>query len=1071
FSKIDENYVVLLDIGRYVMPVVSGTVFDANGDSTLTLVEPWLGAALNHKKLLVIPVFAKIYESVAAMTALNEVTRGILLKLENVLSATTPTLEIAVGSTATIQTVPYGFVLAQVTALIDQLNSLVGSVLAPSKAIFFALAEQRKRESAGSGFAEWGNHVHEKKSAYYDHINEGLYVRSPQFLDGDYTNSLLFGRQGSLGEGVSLTESPLVNVNGYEISVSDVLNLSSNNFIKLPSAPDGLDKSDGTRYIDLAAAIIDGGTSLSHSVLSRQDFVFLEVWHEKISEKDIVVPLGNVQYGGTSLYGIGMNPLSTYGVPQGYSAFGHWDTNTEGRGRQWSTIDAASKTLFIQDHQNNIYSDNGELIQVRYRIRVVKGLGDDWDIDFNKNLYQDEGNLQYVHAQGKLSTISKEIGDRTSGNSGVFAVYNNGFNNTGIGAWAAVNQSYNSTDASLAQDGLCFAVPIALVQRRNQGAYHPSYNPDGCSTYWKGFNEGNGKWYESSINTTNTSDCFDYRLISDPDLVGHPVFHLGAPWGRIYSVVSNGQPSRPDNKAYDAIYASDVQDLRMSAKRLPLSEIREKAKRKAITGEVRGFEGVPFLKEIGSFTVVGGTTSYGRCYGSSVEITAIQTQLGNPADNSNIVPALIYNDTTGAIAWIGNIQDENNTVILCTNVTGIVGVTDVNTAILIQNSIIRFSATSLPQVKNSVLKYNGSISGADTSTLFPVDSVNYVITYELLKSKSANPTWTDIIGSPANIAATFPNGVEGQWIPVIPDGTSKEIKFNRKFQPLATSANTLTLRTADTGDGWVSTAYTANEGLNSLTAVISSAWVELHHYETQAHFTEGVVWHSELLDLGGVWATNDSDILDGNLLVSTLINKVGTNAGVRSESETPLTTFRRDFVGGVGVIYSVAGGLPEHQPLSLTHSNNSPTVKTLDYLSHDGNNQLTLNYVYKEMVWDASVDTASELTLITAAMSSVNTAYTKGLLYYVSGGVYHGLRLLCIATSSNNLDIGSNMVEGNIYRNGDNALLFTVIKGIGFGDNNQFEIASNQNTLTDDNGNSVLYGTARVALPYFYVGE
>ena len=405
FSKIDENYVVLLDNGLYVMPVVSGTVFDANGDSTLTLVEPWLGAALNHKKLLVIHVFAKIYESVAAMTALNEVTRGILLKLENVLSATTPTLEIAVGSTATIQTVPYGFVLAQVTALIDQLNSLVGSVLAPSKAIFFALAEQRKRESAGSGFAEWGNHVHEKKSAYYDHINEGLYVRSPQFLDGDYTNSLLFGRQGSLGEGVSLTESPLVNVNGYEISVSDVLNLSSNNFIKLPSAPDGLDKSDGTRYIDLAAAIIDGGTSLSHSVLSRQDFVFLEVWHEKISEKDIVVPLGNVQYGGTSLYGIGMNPLSTYGVPQGYSAFGHWDTNTEGRGRQWSTIDAASKTLFIQDHQNNIYSDNGELIQVRYRIRVVKGLGDDWDIDFNKNLYQDEGNLQYVHAQGKLTTI------------------------------------------------------------------------------------------------------------------------------------------------------------------------------------------------------------------------------------------------------------------------------------------------------------------------------------------------------------------------------------------------------------------------------------------------------------------------------------------------------------------------------------------------------------------------------------------------------------------------------------------------------------------------------------------
>jgi hypothetical protein len=127
FSKIDENYLVLLDNGLYVMPVISGTTFNDSGTSTLTLTESWQGAPLTNKKLLVLPVFAKIYETVATMSALNDVTRGILMNLKDLLTSTSPTLELQVGTTATINTIPYGYLANQVQSAIDSLNDLADS--------------------------------------------------------------------------------------------------------------------------------------------------------------------------------------------------------------------------------------------------------------------------------------------------------------------------------------------------------------------------------------------------------------------------------------------------------------------------------------------------------------------------------------------------------------------------------------------------------------------------------------------------------------------------------------------------------------------------------------------------------------------------------------------------------------------------------------------------------------------------------------------------------------------------------------------------------------------------------
>ncbi|TMO92868.1 hypothetical protein CWC11_22045, partial [Pseudoalteromonas sp. S3178] len=87
-------------------------------------------------------------------------------------------------------------------------------------------------------------------------------------------------------------------------------------------------------------------TSTESVITSRKDLVFLETWHEKISDKDVVYPLGNVQYGGTTFDGMPLD-LSPSGIAQGYSAFGEWDTVTTGRGHKWTTLTDTQKKKFI----------------------------------------------------------------------------------------------------------------------------------------------------------------------------------------------------------------------------------------------------------------------------------------------------------------------------------------------------------------------------------------------------------------------------------------------------------------------------------------------------------------------------------------------------------------------------------------------------------------------------------------------------------------------------------------------------------------------------------------------------
>jgi len=426
-----------------------------------------------------------------------------------------------------------------------------------TKETFFALAEKRIRDNAGSGFAEWGKHY---ESSNHEAINEGMY-------DAPNTpNALILVRGSEYNPiGVSRSITPIVNANGvsHELDHIGIDSDANRCEISFPDAPDGTKTYDNAtgdviQHADSATAFA-AETSTRKVITSRQDYVFLESWHEKISDKGEVYPLGNVQYGASSYKGITLLTRD-----DGYTRFGEWDTETTGKYAVWDDLSFEEKAIFLSDPDNNIYQDGDDLIQVRYRIRVIEGLGDDWEGTDQVN-YRGDGYMCYkqgfynnalVNPTGKKTTVSDisgPIGD-------VFdSIHTNSLNNRhllGNGHYKARN-----TNDAHAHDGLCFAVPIALVQRRNQGAYHPALNPLGCKKWNRNDDVTSTHWYDgdgTGVLATSTAQCF------------HNSTHSGNPADIGYRSDTGyiGRDTRPDGKLYDAIYASDVDDLRMSSRRV-----------------------------------------------------------------------------------------------------------------------------------------------------------------------------------------------------------------------------------------------------------------------------------------------------------------------------------------------------------------------------------------------------------------------------------------------------------------------------------------------------------------------
>ena len=540
-------------------------------------------------------------------------------------------------------------------------------------------------------------------------------------------------------------------------------------------------------------------------ITSRKDLAFLETWHEDIGEKDIVYPLGNVQCDKSDWNGITLkNDL----IAQGYSAYGEWDTETKGHGVKWYTLTFEQKANFTQDPKNNIYFDSktGKFIQVRYRVRVVEGYGDEWWNIQASNLDRD-----FAYATLTLCVTAKGAKDTTPE-----------FVNTSSGFKYTYNRSddpigtFHVHPSGEVATGNANALPIALVQRMNQGAYHPVYNPSGCSKIFNSSNASNyDSWYVANRMPINSvMDCFDFGNFPNTGFT-NAVFNSGC-----INKVGSGRPSNDPYQYHDVIYAGQVEDLRLSAHKQNDGKLLTDSIRKAVAGEMRGKGKVPFLHKIAKDLIQKTSATYSQ------------------------------------YIWLTSDYDMMNNIKVGDYI-----------------SVYREDLTTIWNLVCVTKKDSDGVFCNDAPVFVRTTGEKLVVShYSLLTPEYDNLPWTDIIGSPENIEKTFPNGVVGQWIPQIPTLQTDDIyQLNAK----STSNGGSVFWTGDNGTSWTSASAIINNTSNESNYNLQPNMVGLISYPVLSNCTNPLVNAEDLhLNKFGIMSSSHK-IEEGNRLQYSLIGAIG----------------------------------------------------------------------------------------------------------------------------------------------------------------------------------------------------
>ncbi|MCJ8334286.1 MAG: hypothetical protein MJH10_08615, partial [Epibacterium sp.] len=396
-----------------------------------------------------------------------------------------------------------------------------------------------------------------------------------------------------------------------------------------------------------------------------------------------------------------------------------------------------------------------------------------------------------------------------------------------------------------AYNGKCFAAPIALVQRLNQGAYHPTYNSTGTgkqiNTATNGFVFWDGVNAKAVTSTAMTFAAFDNGGVKDANSPANVGSINGA------SALS-GSPSQYE--FYDAIYAGQVKDLRLDANKKDLSKLLEDSSRSDIAATTRGWGKVPFTKFTRtsdaklSIVDTSGAGTYVRIEDNSGTQLSASALISN-TDDEDYTPTrintYIYNATKNIVMYIGHISAGSNAFYIHTH-------PQFNT---------RYSGVGKYPVAPSAIDVGDDVMVCD-------------MPFELTAEYDKLP-WVDIIGSPANIAVTFPTGCVGQWIPEFPDGGAKTFNLNRKSD-IVTG-----IITHKTTGNWLSENVSIDPTTNTITKFMATNQIGLIYYDSLSDFTAPAAHTAIVGDVRNVFVGCCSSPNLGNRLAPSLMIKVATS--------------------------------------------------------------------------------------------------------------------------------------------------------------------------------------------------
>lgn len=479
------------------------------------------------------------------------------------------------------------------------------AIYLPGRNAVDSLSTARKQITTGSGFLEFGGRIKSNKT-----INRSMLANqgNPRLA-------------GIVGEGETAIKKHwfenffLLNANGYseetldpstgEISEVLVDGISIVLQGTLPNSPVITDKK--LMAINLPPA------PNTVKELTRNEIVFLEVWREDITETGYVFPYGNVQYTSADADGIA---TVQFNGEVGYCESFDGDSITEvsvdqngtttttekpkGRGWVWKDLQATYKNAIAANYKHNVFVDGDKLVQIRYRVRVSNFSNLPATPLTNTTVLGYTGDndaTTAIRAQGKLGTLNT-----SDANYIILAPFNEDNPHS-------LNGTYSTEyTTDLSHHGFVYALPLAVVSRRNTGVFDTIFNPNGSARFRDGI-----------------------RLVADydasDDIIGFALMDkanatlasstTGSTWEDKYGVMmkwlfdrttvlsaydnasgfviggdmNSGISGRYDGLYYDEVNEVDVQDLRMDInKQLDLTYILEKEFNKFILGEQRGWE-------------------------------------------------------------------------------------------------------------------------------------------------------------------------------------------------------------------------------------------------------------------------------------------------------------------------------------------------------------------------------------------------------------------------------------------------------------------------------------------------
>ncbi|MGL0955395.1 hypothetical protein ACSTEP_10215 [Vibrio vulnificus] len=770
-------------------------------------------------------------------------------------------------------------------------------------------------------------------------------------------------------------------------------------------------------------------------VTERVDMAGLEFFKEKVGA--YLYPYGMIQNKATADGGI----ATTEDTVRPITYFAVFEGDTTSRGRGWKLADLTFvqlATIMSNPEHNAWYNEAGELMQFRGRQRSFAGDGNgDW-LNINPanntsgewHLTASTSSFGRVKPQGVLNSITASLAPQNVNESGMYLGNEaQSPNRTAglhtLGTFTAVNKTINAPDTGVAVDGECYFYVLATVPRLNQGVYHPSFNPMGADKAANVAHTGSVFWYELGNETVTTLKTFLSRSAGG-------IGHSGSGWGSISSNVSG----RPDGRLYDAIYASGqggVIDWRLPARDMGGKEEANMVFQKVVNGSYLGIEKLVESKVM--FANRSGVADFHPSYGLRINMA-----LG-------LLPAGL------------KIPDVTRSKMYCH---------DTDTYFTVRQYFGAESGSDriyvADEAGNKHTAMPEGILGAQMWSFIRAELTNI--------SVSGNFTTLDVVAPPERVMATpdLANGWMGRLCPIIPDNTGKTFPASKKYLTVLGREFT-----TDGGSTWQRVPDWTGQGANvTLNAIATTALppdrVTLNHYTAFAKQTKNSV-NKPVLNgsdgIGDVWATSGygRDIDWGVLLQESLTGKVGVSDKTDDLAyRFALTRF--SIHSASLIIDNSVGRRASHNPLTLTApTNNSPAVKTLWHQASN-NQQATLNFLWNELVYKTT------LPMVTDTGAQMVRKRGERYLVNVPASPLHN-RVLCWEGNEGNVsvDYTSYYIDScNVVRSKSNDARSTLqlFSGDGWGDDKTIRIVDGQSTYINLNGDTCLYGTDELAMPYGY---